>query len=172
MLIITATLLFCQTTAHGLFERKHKQRGGPCRCAPLLFHKPMVSENAGVHKIQNRRKFKEKLRHFASENGAKSRPAFPDGLGCTLGRLLGGGRAGALFLLGRDGQLPVQRILVVLQVGAIGQQYSTLFFQTGQIRNLNSAAGRSTFFQVGITQLAIEGHGILFSQSCRPCWQQ
>lgn len=24
-----------------------------CRCAPILFHEPMVSENAGVHKIQN-----------------------------------------------------------------------------------------------------------------------
>ncbi|WP_156058992.1 hypothetical protein [Faecalibacterium prausnitzii] len=85
MLIITATLLFCQTTAHGLFERKHKQRGGPCRCAPLLFHEPMVSENAGVHKIQNRRKFEEKLRHFAGAAVQKKPPGFPGRLGMYVG---------------------------------------------------------------------------------------
>ena len=85
-----------------------------------------------------------------AKTAQKSRPAFPDGLGCTLGRLLGGGRAGALFLLGGTSQNPVHGILGILQVGAVGKDQLFALSQRGVERD--GALIDSAVCQIGVQQ--------------------
>lgn len=74
-----------------------------------------------VHKIQNCRKWKANLRYCAKERANKNRPErVPGGENAADREKSGGTTSRSILALG-NGQLPVQRVLVVLQIGAVGQ---------------------------------------------------
>ena len=82
----------------------------------------------------------------------KSRPAFPDGLGCTLGRLLAGGGTGAGAR--STSQNPVHGILGILQVGAVGKDQLFALSQRGVERD--GALIDSAVCQVGVQQGSVD----------------
>ena len=81
------------------------------------------------------------MRYFANATAQKSRPAFPDGLGCSeKGTLLHGN------------ELPVYRILCVNGIGCIGQKHDIALGQRRQIGDGDIAGDGGTLLQVGLTQ--------------------
>ena len=71
-----------------------------------------------------------------------------------MGRLLGGGRAGALFLLGGTSQNPVHGILGILQVGAVGKDQ--LFALSQRCVELDGARVGNAVCQVGVQQRSVD----------------
>ena len=90
------------------------------------------------------------MRYFANATAQKSRPAFPDGLGCTLGRLLGGSGTGA-GLFSRNSQAPVHGVFCVLQIGAISKNNLISCLQSIN-SGLDLTGGSIVILQIGSEQ--------------------